>query len=133
MDRVFEFLEIGVGGGPGDGCGYGEGDDDKPCEFLAKEPADLADTGPEHFADSDLFCFAEGHKGYENIEAEAADEDGDAGEDLYEGKEDVIHDVEFGDAFVEEGVGVDVIGVGIVPSGFDALHGLAVLMGSELH
>ena len=72
---------------------------------------------PRDLADADLPGFAQGHEGYEAIEAEAADQDGDAGEDFHQGEKDIIEEIKIGDTFVQEGVGIDIVRIILGPDG----------------
>src|SRR6185437_15993849 len=132
MDGIFEVPQPVIGDHGRHGCGDDEGYEQQAEELFAEQPADLADACAEDFADADLFGLAQRHKGDEAIETETADEDGDAGEDFHEGKEDVIHEIEFGDAVVEEGVGIDIVGIGPVPCVLDAGECFVQLVGIDL-
>jgi hypothetical protein len=60
-----------------DRSGYGKCKNDQHREFFGKQVDDMSNGGAQGFTDTDLFYPLYRHKGYEAIQTETGDKDGD--------------------------------------------------------
>src|ERR1700744_4511613 len=88
-NAVGETLEPAVHGDPGHRRGDDEGQGDQYDEFPAEQEKDIRHRGTQYFPDADFAGPLKGGEGDQPIEAQAANEDGDAGEEA-EGQIDLL-------------------------------------------
>ena len=91
------------------GDGDHEGDGDEQEEVAGQDEQQVSYGGAEDFADADLFCALDDVISGETEEAEAGDDDGEAGKETEYGAEAFVLDVLFVEVFVQEEIAEGVL------------------------